>query len=747
MKDLANVVMTKMNQCHFEIDDALPFVCICTLFSFLCGVGIGGNDLSANFAMVVGSGSLNMKQAIIYCTVFEILGCVFMGAHVSGMIRNGIADPAVYAISPEATIIGMVSASFAAAMWLFASAVWGLPVSITHTVVGSILGFAVFSQGSFEYVQYSGIVLVMLSWITAPLLSAFTAAGFFAVLRAKVMNVKRPMKAAEAALPFCLGTSLFIELVFVFIGRPPILDSLALILPLRTAFVAGMAIIAFVCVYAKEYVFPAVVFESMTMETFPWDSATLVTTGKDSDDNSPTSVTSEDDKPIIDATIGELPMIMERQKSLRRAPSMKRAAEEASPALAGNEEQSKRLTRRTSVMRMSPLSTQDSKISASREVRMVPALTRRESLLTKNRMGLKREEALPTAPESVAASVRTTMPTREDDGTSPGTSPPQDLPRKGTGVFTHGNGGEEELVAVNNQSAHQKSDSHSDSSEGNRSGSKAHDAAFGMWSYSFPSESVPRPEEHSPNKTRRPPPIKLPKSPRKGDPSPPESAVLVGASLDNRTKEEKEMGVVVYKIGDTSEEDERDERDGDAGGEISGGGQRFHRRAEYLFTILQVVAGAASSFVHGAVAGANATAPFVVLYQSFSQHFLQHPSTLPSGWVSFPASMGIAVGMYSLGTKLMKTVGLELVTVTPVRGWSIQVGGTVITMICTGIGIPVSLSQCQVGAAIGVGIVDGGIHRVAWKTVLKIIAGWLVTLFVAATTTGMFMRILTHTYC
>ncbi|EPY15861.1 hypothetical protein STCU_11713 [Strigomonas culicis] len=95
----------------------------------------------------------------------------------------------------------------------------------------------------------------------------------------------------------------------------------------------------------------------------------------------------------------------------------------------------------------------------------------------------------------------------------------------------------------------------------------------------------------------------------------------------------------------------------------------------------------------------------------------------------------------------MKTVGVELVTVTPARGWCIQVGGTFITMILTGLGIPVSLSQSQVGAAIGCGVLDAKWRGVSWRLVGKIIGGWVVTLIISALTTGVAMILLGSYLC
>lgn len=172
----------------------------------------------------------------------------------------------------------------------------------------------------------------------------------------------------------------------------------------------------------------------------------------------------------------------------------------------------------------------------------------------------------------------------------------------------------------------------------------------------------------------------------------------------------------------------------------------FNPRAEYLFTVLQVIMGTISSFVHGAVAGANATTAFIILYDAFTNDELSI-SDLTSTWSVLPAMLGMAIGMYALGSSLMKTVGVELVTVTPSRGWCIQFGGTLVTMVLTGVGIPVSLSQAQVGAAIGCGILDARSRGVSWGIVTKIITGWVITLIVSATTTALAMIVLGFFVC
>jgi solute carrier family 20 (sodium-dependent phosphate transporter) len=619
-----------MLQCHLTIEQALPLMCICSILSFLCGVGIGGNDLSANFAMVVGSGSLNMKQAIIYCVVFELLGAFFMGGHVSNMIRNGIIDTTLFSLSPDMVIGGMTCATFSSAMWLYLSTVFGLPVSITHTVVGSVLGFGIFSVGSFEYVRMDGLRLIVASWLVAPIFSAIATAALFWIIRRYVLQatLKRSFTLASRALPCCMFVSLMIDIGFIFIEQPPLLQrTLNRILPTSASVTILTTLTAIGCYAAKCLILPATIEEAKTMKTFCWESEVITTQVKgDAEGALATSYSAplDDDVTSIAVDDGDLSSCGSSTAVLRSSSNTHNA-------------------------RMSSMSVMDSKLERqdTQEI-VVRPLPRVASILRKPQ---EVQRTTNEQHELISASKRVSY----------GTTTAFDQRKAATVVSPL---------------------------------------------YSTPKEPTFYDEDE-----------------RAGD---------ALAAL---------MSPIQY------------------GGDITV--RHFNPQSEYLFTVLQVLAGAMSSFVHGAVAGANATATFIILYDTFARHYLtdaiendsldgdSSASPLSVRWAMLPAMLGISIGMISLGARLMKTVGMDLVTVTPARGWCMQVGGTLITMICTGIGIPVSLSQCQIGAAIGCGVTDAGgkLSGVSWRVVLKIMAGWIFTLLIGSLTTGLTMRVLAHVYC
>ena len=129
---------------------------------------IGANDVANAMGTSVGSGALTLKQAVCIAAILEFSGALFFGSHVSETIQNGIIDAAVFKNS-LLVVFGMLSALISAGIWLQIASYYGWPVSTTHSIVGSLVGFGV-AVGGVEAVYWDNVLFIATSWVLSPLL-------------------------------------------------------------------------------------------------------------------------------------------------------------------------------------------------------------------------------------------------------------------------------------------------------------------------------------------------------------------------------------------------------------------------------------------------------------------------------------------------------------------------------------------------------------------------------------------------
>ena len=108
--------------------------------------------------------------------------------------------------------------------------------------------------------------------------------------------------------------------------------------------------------------------------------------------------------------------------------------------------------------------------------------------------------------------------------------------------------------------------------------------------------------------------------------------------------------------------------------------------------------------------------------------------------------LAISAGIITYSQKTIQTVGNSLMEMTPIIAWSVVFSPSVVLYLFASQGIknflesydlpslplvPVSSSQAVIGAIIGIGLAKGG-KNINWLTVLRIIAGWVVTPAISA---------------
>lgn len=179
------------------------------IVGFFMAWGIGANDVANAMGTSVGSKALTIKQAIIIAMVFEFAGAYLAGGEVTSTIRKGIIDSAPFIPNPEYLVLGMISALFAAAIWLAVASYLGWPVSTTHSIVGAIVGFAAFGVGV-DAVNWGKVGGIVGSWIITPMLSGLIAYLIFISAQKLIFDTEEPLKNAKKYVPFYMFLAGFV---------------------------------------------------------------------------------------------------------------------------------------------------------------------------------------------------------------------------------------------------------------------------------------------------------------------------------------------------------------------------------------------------------------------------------------------------------------------------------------------------------------------------------------------------------
>ena len=193
-------------------------VILAIIFGLYMTWGVGANDLANAMGTSVGAGAITMKQAICIAIVFEFLGAVLAGGHVTTTIRKEIIDPSGIVDNPEILIYGMLASLLASAVWLMIASAKGWPVSTTHSIVGALVGFALVGIGP-EAVYWTKITSVVLSWIVSPLVGGTISFLLVMSTRKLIFNTDNPLKNAKKYAPaYIFLVGFIISLVTIFQG-------------------------------------------------------------------------------------------------------------------------------------------------------------------------------------------------------------------------------------------------------------------------------------------------------------------------------------------------------------------------------------------------------------------------------------------------------------------------------------------------------------------------------------------------
>ncbi len=143
-------------------------VIVCIIIALAFDFINGMNDAANSIATIVTTRVLSPKIAVIWAAFWNFAAAFILGLHVANTIGKGIINPVIvneYFIL--AALIGGIS-------WVYFCTHFGLPISVSHSLIGGLIGPAIVIGGS-KYLIASGIIKVALFIFLSPLLGFLLA--------------------------------------------------------------------------------------------------------------------------------------------------------------------------------------------------------------------------------------------------------------------------------------------------------------------------------------------------------------------------------------------------------------------------------------------------------------------------------------------------------------------------------------------------------------------------------------------
>lgn len=137
-------------------------IILALVFDFLNGM----NDAANSVATIVATRVLSPIQAVFWAASFNFIAAFIFGVHVANTIGKGIIDVSI--VTTSLIFITLISAIF----WTHICTKIGLPISVSHALVGGLVGAAIAKDG-LNAILFSGMGKILLFIVVSPLMGMF----------------------------------------------------------------------------------------------------------------------------------------------------------------------------------------------------------------------------------------------------------------------------------------------------------------------------------------------------------------------------------------------------------------------------------------------------------------------------------------------------------------------------------------------------------------------------------------------
>ena len=160
------------------MDDSFFLLVLIIIAALGFGFSNGLNDAANAIATAIGSRVISPLNAVIMAAFFNLVGTLsgaLLGAYVAKTIGKGI-------VMPEAlTLYTVIAGVVAAIIWVVAATYYGMPLSVSHSLVAGLLGAGIAAAGTGAIV-WGVFGRVLLAVILAPLLGFAGGFGLMVII-------------------------------------------------------------------------------------------------------------------------------------------------------------------------------------------------------------------------------------------------------------------------------------------------------------------------------------------------------------------------------------------------------------------------------------------------------------------------------------------------------------------------------------------------------------------------------------
>ncbi|MCJ7565052.1 MAG: inorganic phosphate transporter [Candidatus Aminicenantes bacterium] len=154
------------------------------LFDFINGM----NDAANSVATIVATRVLSPRWAVVWAAFFNFVAAFFFGVHVATTIGKGIVETSV--VTPPL----ILSTLLGAIVWSYLCTHMGFPISVSHSLVGGLVGSALVKSG-FRSLLVPGLLKVFLFIFLAPFMGLVL--GYIIMIVLYWIVRKKPVRTVE----------------------------------------------------------------------------------------------------------------------------------------------------------------------------------------------------------------------------------------------------------------------------------------------------------------------------------------------------------------------------------------------------------------------------------------------------------------------------------------------------------------------------------------------------------------------